>query len=115
MDSAEERLQKAGIRIQGMPWDSQVADANLGPDVDLKGLHPFAEDPNAPLEEGKAPAADAPAADAPAADAPAAAKSRIQALYRKGREAFKAYQARMLAHRASSKNVRARGASKRAY
>ena len=110
MDSAEERLQKAGIRIQGMPWDSQVADANLGPDVDLKGLHPFAEDPKKPLEEGEAPAADA-----PAADAPAAAKSRIQALYRKGREAFKAYQARMLAHRASSKNVRARGASKRAY
>jgi len=91
----------------------------LGPDVDLKGLHPFAEDPNAPLEEGAAPAADAPAADAPAADAPAAdapaaAKSRIQALYRKGRAAFKAYQARMLARRASAKNVRARGASKRA-
>ena len=115
LDTAEERLQNAGIKIQGMPWDSQVAESsNLGPDVDLKGLHPFAEDPNAPLEEGAAPAADAPAADAPAADAPAAAKSRIQALYRKGRAAFKAYQARMLARRASAKNVRARGASKRA-
>ena len=110
LDTAEERLQNAGIKIQGMPWDSQVAESsNLGPDVDLKGLHPFAEDPNAPLEEGAAPAADA-----PAADAPAAAKSRIQALYRKGRAAFKAYQARMLARRASAKNVRARGASKRA-
>jgi len=116
-DKAENRLQDAGIHLDGMPWDHKPptptyyepdaapASGNATGNATAGG-----NETALAAEEPAAPAEPAAAEDPAALEEEAAAKARIATLYRQGRTAFKKYMASVNTRKAlAAKGALARG------